>query len=122
MAPQRPEDGFVRLHLNEVFVRISGEKYPMWRAVDHKGEVLEVFVSRRRDCKACLKFLRKLMKRYGRPDVVVTERLRFYGAAMKEIGTAERQKTRRPMNNRAETSQLPFRPHEGALPADAQFA
>ncbi len=54
-----------RWHLDEVFVRINGETHYLWRAVDHEGEVLETYVTKRRDRKAALKFLRKLMKRYG---------------------------------------------------------
>ena len=53
-----------------MFVKINGEHHSLWRAVDHEGEVLEAFVSKKRDREAALKFLRKLMKRYGRPDVV----------------------------------------------------
>ena len=63
-------------HLDEVFVKINGETYYLWRAVDHEGEVLEAFVSKRRDRKAALKFLRKTMKRFGRPRVIVTDKLR----------------------------------------------
>ena len=54
----------------------------MWRAVDHEGEVLESFVTKRRDRKAVLKFLRKTMKRFGKPEVIVTDKLRSYGAAI----------------------------------------
>jgi len=71
-------------------VKINGETHYMWRAVDHEGEVLDAFVTKRRDRKAALKFLRKLMKRYGQPDRIVTDKLRSYGAAMKEIGNADR--------------------------------
>jgi hypothetical protein len=56
-----------RWHLDEVFVRINGETHYLWRAVDHEGEVLEVFATKRRDRKAALKFLKRTMKRYGRP-------------------------------------------------------
>jgi putative transposase len=72
--------------LDEVFVKISGETHDLWRAVDHEGEVLESFVTKRRDRKAALKFLPKTMKRYGRPHIFFTDKLRSYGAAMKEIG------------------------------------
>jgi len=54
------------------FLRINGETHYLWRAVDHEGEVLEVFVTKRRDRKAALKFPKKKMKRYGRPEIVVT--------------------------------------------------
>ena len=93
-----------RWHLDEVFVRINGETHYLWRAVDHEGEVLEVFVTRKRDRKAVLSFLRRAMKRYGRPAAIVTDKLRSYHAAMKVIGNAERQETGRWFNNRAENS------------------
>ena len=66
----RPLSGW-RWHLDEVFVKINGERHYLWRAVDQEGEVLEAFVSKNRDRKAALKFLRKLMKRHPRPDATV---------------------------------------------------
>ncbi len=102
-------------HLDEVFVRINGETHYRWRAVDHEGEVLESYVTRRRDRKAAMKFLKKSMKRYGQPEVIVTDRLRWHGAAMKLIGNADKQKTTRWLNNRAENSHLPFRRRERAM-------
>ena len=107
-----------RWHLDEVFVRINGERHYLWRAVDHEGEVLEAFVTRRRDRRAALKFLKRTMKRYGRPWSVVTDRLPSYRAAMKGLGNAGRQECGRWLNNRAENSHLPFRRREGAM---AQF-
>jgi len=104
-----------RWHLDEVFVRINGETYYLWRAVDHEGEVLEAFVTKKRDRKAALRFLRKAMKRYGRPKVIVTDRLRSYRAAMRVIGNAEHQETGRWLNNRAENSHQPFRRRERAM-------
>ncbi|CUH48077.1 IS6 family transposase [Ruegeria atlantica] len=104
-----------RWHLDEVFVRINGERHYLWRAVDHEGEVLESYVTKTRDKKAALKFLRKAMRKHGRPEMIVTDRLRSYGAAMKEIGAAHRQKTGRWLNNRAENSHLPFRRRERAM-------
>ncbi len=65
-----------RWHLDEMFVRINGETHYLWRAVDHEGEVLEVFATKRRDRKAALRFLKRGMKRYGRPWSIVTDRLR----------------------------------------------
>ncbi|SDO74117.1 putative transposase [Lutimaribacter pacificus] len=102
-------------HLDEMFVKINGERHYLWRAVDHEGEVLESFVTKTRDKKAALKFLRKAMRKHGRPDVIVTDRLRSYGAALKEIGNADRQETGRWLNNRAENSHLPFRRRERAM-------
>ena len=104
-----------RWHLDEVFVRINGDIYYLWRAVDHEGGVLESFVTSTRDRKAALRFLKKAMKRYGRPEVVVTDRLRSYRAAMKVIGNAERQETGRWLNNRDENSHQPFRRRERAM-------
>ena len=102
-------------HLDEVFVKINGELHYLWRAVDHEGEVLESFVTKRRDRKAALNFLRKTMKRHGRPDVIVTDKLRSYGAAMKVIGNADQQETGRWLNNRSENSHQPFRRRERAM-------
>ena len=103
-------------HLDEVFVKINGKTLYLWRAVDHEGEVLESFVTRRRDRKATLKFLRKSMRRYGRPQIVITPRLKPYRAALKVIGNDNRQMTGRWLNNRAENSHLPFRRRERAMP------
>ena len=102
-------------HLDEVFVRINGETHYLWRAVDHEGEVLEAVVTKRRNRKAALRFLRKAMKRYGQPEVIVTDRLRSYPAAMKVIGNLARQMTGRWLNNRSENSHQPFRRRERAM-------
>jgi putative transposase len=75
--------------------------------VDHEGEVLEAFVSKTRDKAAALKFLKKLMKRHGRPGELVTDGLRSYGAALKDLGVEDRQLTGRWENNRAENSHQP---------------
>ena len=96
-------------------MRINGETHYLWRAVDHEGEVLEAFVTKRRDRKAALSFLKKAMKRYGNPLEVVTDRLRSYRAAMKVIGNEGRQATGRWLNNRAENSHQPFRRRERAM-------
>lgn len=104
-----------RWHLDEMFVKINGEQHYLWRAVDHEGEVLESFVTKSRDRKAALKFLRKAMRRHGRPESVVTDKLRAYGVAMRDIGNANRQETGRWLNDRAENSHLPFRRRERAM-------
>jgi putative transposase len=104
-----------RWHLDEVFVRINGETHYLWRAVDHEGEVLEVFATKRRDRRAALKFLKRAMRRYGRPVCIVTDRLGSYGAAMKAIGVVGRQKCGRWLNNPAENSHQPFRRREGPM-------
>jgi len=104
-----------RWHLDEVFVRINGEIHYLWRAVDHEGEVLEVFATKRRDRNAALKFLKRAMKRNGSPKVIVTDRLRSYRAAMTVIGNAANQECGRWHNNRAEISHQPFRRREKAM-------
>ena len=104
-----------RWHLNEMFVKLNGEGHYLWRAVDQEGEVLEAFVSKKRDREAALKFLRKLMKRYGRPDAIITDRLRSYRAALRELGGSGLQQAGRWLNNRAENSHLPFRRREHAM-------
>nr|WP_229804919.1 IS6 family transposase [Gemmobacter tilapiae] len=78
-----------RWHLDEVYVKINGVTHYLWRAVDHEGEVLESFVTLTRDRKAALKFLKKSMKRHGRPEVLVTDLLRSYGAALKDLGRGD---------------------------------
>jgi putative transposase len=98
-----------------VFVKINGETHYLWRAVDHEGEVLEVFATKRRDCGAALKFLKRTMKCYGRPRSIVTDRLRSYRAAMKAIGNSADQECGLWLNNRAENSRQPFRRREGAM-------
>ncbi len=105
----------LRWHLDEVFVKINGERHYLWRAVDHEGEVLESFVTKTRDKKAALKFLKKTLKRHGRSDEIVTDRLRSYGAALRELGISDRQQTGRWANNRAENSHHPFRRRERAM-------
>ena len=104
-----------RWHLDEVFVRINGKTYYLWRAVDHEGEVLEVFATKRRDRRAALRFLKRAMKRYGRPATVVTDGLSSYRAAMTVIGNAAARTCGRWLNNRADNSHQPFRRREAAM-------
>ena len=77
--------------------------------------MLEVYATKRRNRKAALQFLRRAMKRYGQPKVIVTDRLRSYRAAMNVIGNAADQECGRWLNNRAENSYQPFRRREGAM-------
>jgi putative transposase len=76
-------------HLDEVFVKINGERHYLWRAVDHEGEVLESYVTKKRDKKAALKFMKKAMRRYGSPNEIVTDKLGSYGAAARELGCSK---------------------------------
>ena len=98
-----------RWHAGEVFMKINGERRYLWRAVDREREGLEAIVTKRRDRKAALKFLRKSTKRHGKIEGLVTDKLRSCGAAMKVIGNADKQETGHWLNNRAENSHQPFR-------------
>lgn len=102
-------------HLDEVFVKINGIRHYLWRAVDHKGEVLESFVTKRWDKKAALKFLRKSLKRHGVTEAIITDRLASYGAALRVLGAIEKRETGRWLNNRVENSHRPFRRREWAM-------
>jgi putative transposase len=93
-----------RWQLDEVYVKINGEMHYLWRAVDHEGEVLESFASKTRDKAAALNFIKRAMKRHGKPKAIVTDGLRSYTAAMTEIGNADKQEVGRWINNRAENS------------------
>ena len=104
-----------RWHLDEAFVKINGETHYLWRAVDQEGEVLEAFVTKRRDHRAALKFLKRTMRRYGRPRSIVTDRLRSYRSAMKVIGNEADHECGQWLNNRAENSHQPFRRRERAM-------
>ena len=104
-----------RWHLDEVYVKINGEMHYLWRAVDQEGEVLESFATKTRDKAAALSFMKRAMKRHGRPRAVVTDGLKSYGSAMREIGNVDRQEVGRWANNRAENSHLPFRRRERAM-------
>jgi len=79
----------------QLFVKIAGETHYLWRAIDHEGEVLEAFVTKTRDKEATLKFLKKAMKRYGKPNAIVTDGLASYVAVMKELGNQDKQQTQR---------------------------
>lgn len=104
-----------RWHLDEVYVKINGVTHYLWRAVDHEGEVLESLVTKTRDRKAALRFLKKSMRRHGRPETIVTDRLCSYGAALKDLGRGDDREMGRWINNRAENSHLPFRRRERAM-------
>ena len=104
-----------RWHLDEMYVKINGELHYLWRAVDHEGEILESFVTKKRDKTAALAFMKKTLKRHGSSDVITTDGLRSYKAAMNELGCAAKQETGRWVNNRVECSHLPVRRRERAM-------
>jgi putative transposase len=104
-----------RWHLDEMYVKINGETHYLWRAVDHEGEILESYVTKTRDKSAALAFMKKAMKRHGGTEKIVTDGLRTYGAAMAELGNADKREVGRWANNRVENSHLPFRRKERAM-------
>jgi putative transposase len=102
-----------RWHLDEVFVTINGKRMYLWRAVDDEGEVLEVLVQSRRNKKAALKLIRKLLKKQGfQPSVIVTDKLPSYGAALRELCLSKYHDFGGRKNNRAENSHQPVRRRE----------
>ena len=102
-----------RWHLDEVFVSINGKRMYLWRAVDCEGDVLDILVQSRRNKKAALKLIRKLLKKQGFiPDTFVTDKLPSYGAALKELCLSKRHDFGGRKNNRAENSHLPVRQRE----------
>jgi transposase-like protein len=102
-----------RWHLDEMAVMIAGKQSWLWRAIDGEGEVLDLLVQRRRNKAAAVKLMRKLLKKQGSaPEVLVTDKLRSYGAAKSEIGLSARHEQGLRKNNRAENSHQPTRRRE----------
>ncbi len=100
-------------HLDEVFVRIGGKRTYLWRAVDDEGEVLEVLAQSRRNKRAAVKLMWKLLKKQGYiPDKIVTDKLGSYSAALRELGLEHLHVTGGRLNNRAEVSHQPTRRRE----------
>jgi putative transposase len=106
----RPGDTW---HLDEVFLTINGERHYLWRAVDQDGNVLDILVQRRRDQKAAKKFFRKLLKGLTYvPRVIITDKLKSYGAAKRELLPSVEHRQHCYLNNRAENSHQPTRQRE----------
>jgi transposase-like protein len=100
-------------HLDEVYLKINGRMVYLWRAVDAEGEVLDVLIQSRRNRKAALKLMRKLLKKYAFvPNSLVTDDLRSYAAAVHALGLTRRHERGRWRNNRAENSHQPTRRRE----------
>jgi putative transposase len=109
----RPGD---KWHLDEVFIKINGEQKYLWQAVDQDGKVLDMLVQNRRDKAAARRFFRRFLKRTGAvPQVVVTEKLRSYGAAHREVRPCVEHRQSEYLNNRAENSHQPTRQRERAM-------
>ena len=100
-------------HLDEVYLKIDGRMVYLWRAVDAEGEVLDVLVQSKRNKHAALKLMRKLLKKYAFvPERLVTDDLRSYSAAVRDLGIERRHERGRWKNNRAENSHQPTRRRE----------
>src|SRR6201992_1841940 len=111
-APRRGD----KWHLDEVVITIAGKKHWLWRAVDQEGFVLDVLVQSRRDKKAAKRLLRKLLKKHLRaPRVLITDKLRSYGAAKREIMPGVEHRQHKGLNNRAENSHQPTRRRERSM-------
>ena len=100
-------------HLDEVYLKIDGRMVYLWRAVDAEGEILDVLVQAKRDKHAALKLMRNLLKKYGFvPNLLITDDLRSYEAAARDLGIERRHERGRWRNNRAENSHQPTRRRE----------
>ena len=105
-------------HLDEVYLKIDGRTVYLWRAVDAEGEVLDVPVQSKRNKHAALKLMRKLLKKYALvPERMVTDNLRSYSAAVRDLGIERRHERGRWKNNRAENSHQPTRRRERKMAA-----
>jgi transposase-like protein len=101
---RRPRPGD-KWHLDEVFLTIHGERHYLWRAIDQDGNILDILVQRRRDKQAAKRFFRKLLKGLTYvPRVMITDRLKSYGAALRESLPSVEHRQHRYLNNRAENS------------------
>ena len=103
-----------RWRLDEMVVKIAGQRMWLWRAVDDEGVVMDMLVQKRRNKHAALKLLRRLLKNQGvHPETITTDKLASYRAALRELGLLDRQRDKgRRQNNRAENSHLPIRRRE----------
>jgi putative transposase len=112
LRQRRPQPGD-KWYMDEVFIRIRGKQHYLWRAVDQEGNVLDILVQSRRNATAAKRFFRKLLKglRYV-PRVIVTDKLKSYAAAQREILPSVEHRQSRYLNNRAEVSHQPTRRRE----------
>ncbi|NEH33196.1 IS6 family transposase [Rhizobium ruizarguesonis] len=100
-------------HLDEVVITIQGKKHWLWRAVDQDGFVLDALVQSRRNAKAAKRLMRNLLKGQGHlPRVMITDKLRSYGAAKRDIMPSVEHRSHKSLNNRAENSHQPIRRRE----------
>jgi putative transposase len=103
-------------YIDEIFVKINGQQYYLWRAVDQDGEVVDVFLQARRDGKAAKRFFKRLLKNHSdEPRKIVTDKLRSYGVAHRELIPDTIHDNTRYANNRAEVSHQPTRARERGM-------
>lgn len=103
-------------HLDQVVVTIGGRKHWLWRGVDQDGYVLDEIVQSRRNTKAAKRLLVRLMKKQGcLPKRIVADKLRFYGAARRQVTPTVEHRSHKGLNDRAENSHLPLRKRERAM-------
>lgn len=113
---RQPQPGDI-WHLDEVVVTIKGRKFWLWRAVDQNGLVLDEILQTRRNTRAAKRLLLRLMKNHScTPKRFITDKLRSYGAAKREIAPGVEHRSHKGLNNRAENSHLPFRKRDARLP------
>ncbi|CDZ76344.1 Transposase IS66 family protein [Legionella massiliensis] len=118
----KPSD---KWHLDEQQLRINGEVYYLWRAVDEEGFELDVFLQKRRNKKAAIRFLSRLLNAYPKPQVIVTDKLRSYTKPISQMSKGTEHRSHKGLNNRAENAHQPTRRKEKCLirfksPASAQ--
>jgi putative transposase len=104
------------LYLDEVFVKIQGQQYYLWRAVDQDGDVVDVYLQSRRNGMAAKRFFKRLLKSHGsEPRKIVSDKLRSYGVAHRELMPDVIHDTSQYANNRAELSHQPTRVRERGM-------
>ena len=102
--------------IDEVFIRIDGKQHYLWRAVDQDGEIVDVFLQKRRDGAAAKRFFKRLLKKHkDEPRKIVTDKLRSYGVAHRELIPDTIHDTSQYANNRAELSHQPTRVRERGM-------
>ncbi|EAQ45274.1 putative transposase [Roseobacter sp. MED193] len=108
-ARRKPSD---KLHLDEVVIMIRGVKHWLWRAMDSEGQVLDILVQSRRNARAAKRFISRLVARWGVPRVIITDRLRSYGAALRKLALGVDHRAHKGLNIRIEGTHRPTRKRE----------
>jgi len=109
---RKPRD---KWHLDEMTVKINGDPFVLWRAVDSEGIELDVFLQKRRNKKAAVRFLSRLLRSYLSPRVIVTDKLKSYNKPIKYLCPQTKHRTQKRLNNRGENAHQPTRRKEKCL-------